>query len=262
LTRDESRVIAPVGRIFARSQMEAHPMKDYNVHHIPLDQIDKNPLNPRGRGEDADIKGLLASITDIGLYYPILVNKTEDGRYMIIEGHRRFAVYGLKKLKNPEFAQIPALVIEVGAEYLTKIFREINETSKKLTGKQWLEVHALGGAAGDLPSRLAPAISALAGLFPPDELLLIARRQGPSVYGLARRVAEWSGYNREDKDQLRKVIAWLVNSGDSVNVRVAMQEGHTEKVKKAIANGMRISGEPYENGEIVTNKRAPLRKAA
>jgi hypothetical protein len=237
-------------------------MKDYTVHNIPLDLVDKNPLNPRGRGEEADIKGLLASISEIGLYYPILVNKKDDGRYMIIEGHRRFAVYSLKKLKNPEFAHVPALVIEVGAEYLTKIFREINETSKKLTGKQWLEVHALGGAAGDLPSRLAPAISALAGLFSPDELLTIARRQGPSVYGLARRVGEFCGYDRTDTAAMRKLVAWLVNSGDSVNVRVSIDQGHTDKVRTAIEGRQRISGEKYPDGELVVGVMKSMRKAA
>ena len=135
-------------------------MKDYDVQHIPLEKIDRNPLNPRGRGEEGDIKNLLSSITESGLYYPILVNhRPETDRYRIIEGHRRFAVFSLKKPHNPDFAKIPALVIQVGEEYMPRIFREINDTAKKLTGKQWLDVYALGAKAGDLPSRLAPAIT-------------------------------------------------------------------------------------------------------
>jgi hypothetical protein len=239
-------------------------MKDYTVHSLPLEHIDPNPLNPKGRGTMEDVKGLLSSIEDIGLYYPILVNKKEDGRYMIIEGHRRFSVYGIKKQKNPEFSSIPALVIEVGEEYLTRIFREINETSKKLTGKQWLEVYALGGAASDQPSRLSPSITALGAMFNPEELLVVSRRQGPSVYGLARRVAEFCGWDRTEDDVMRKVVAWLINSGDSVNVRVAMDQGHTESVKTAITKGRRISGDEYPDGQIVPAARTTtkLRKAA
>jgi hypothetical protein len=236
-------------------------MKTYAVEHIPLGLIDKNPLNPEGRGQEADIKGLLDSITQSGLYYPILVNKTDLGRYKIIEGHRRFAVFNLKAARNPDFASIPCLVIEVGESYLTKIFREINETSKKLTGKQWLEVSALGGKPEDLPGRLAPAIKSLNELFTPSELVKIARRQGPSVHGLARRVATFCGYPI-DNATLRKLVAWLVSSGDSVNVRVAMSEGRSDVVRKAIETGTRINGSPYENGEIVPSVPLALATAA
>jgi len=223
-------------------------MKDYDVQHIPLDQIDKNPLNPQGRGEAGDIKSLLHSISERGLYYPILVNKTPEGRFTIIEGHRRFSVYQMKRGGNPDFARIPALVLEVGQEYLTTIFRDINETSKKLTGKQWLEVAALGGKIGDLPTRLAPAIKALGELFKPEELRRIARRQGPSVYGLGRRVANQCGYGDGDA---KKIVTWLVNSGDSVNVRIEMQEGRIDTVRAAIEGGRRIDGAPYPDGDVV-----------
>jgi hypothetical protein len=226
-------------------------MKDYLVSHIPLEQVDKNPLNPQARGEPADIKALMHSIVERGLYYPILVNKKDDGRYLIVEGHRRYAVYEWKKQEIPDFAAIPALVINVGNEYITAIFREINETSKKLTGKQWLEVFALGGKVKDLPSRLSPAIEALGGLFTAEELHKIARRQGPSVHGLARRVAKFCDYNPDDHTILREIVAWLVGSGDSVNVRVAMEEAHVEKVKTAIAGKRKIDGSAFPDGEIV-----------
>jgi hypothetical protein len=237
-------------------------MKDYNVDHIPLEQIDKNPLNPTERGEAADIKGLLHSIVERGLYYPILVNKKEDGRYLIIEGHRRYAVFEMKKEHNPDYAKIPALVLNVGSEYITAIFREINETSKKLTGKQWLEVYALGGKSKDLPSRLSPAIDALGSMFSAAELMKIARRQGPSVHGLARRVAKFCDIDPDDHAKVREIVSWLVNSGDSVNVRVAMDEGHTEKVKAAITGKRKIDGKPFPDGEIVAYQAASLAAAA
>ena len=241
-------------------------MKDYQVQHIPLHLIDKNPLNPRGRGEEGDVKHLLESIRDSSLYYPILVNKKED-RYQIVEGHRRFAVFNTLKERNPDFASIPALVIEVGQEYMARIFREINDTAKKLTGAQWLDVFALGGKASDLPTRLAGSIKALGELFDQSELLAIARRQGPSVHGLARRVGKWltegghEGYNPENKDELRKVVAWLVNSGDSVNVRVAMTEGSSQRTADAIGKHTRLGGSVFPDGEIVAYSK-PVALAA
>jgi hypothetical protein len=236
-------------------------MKDYPVEYIPLHQIDKNPLNPQGRGDEGDIKHLLQSITESGLYYPILVNKLDNGRYSIIEGHRRYAVFETKKDRNPDFAKIPALVINVGTEYQTKIFREINETSKKLTGKQWLEVFALGAKAEDLPTRLAPSITELGKLFETSELLKIVRRSGPSVYGLARRIANRGSYDVGDPGVLRKIVAWLINSSDSVNARVAIDEGNLEKIKTAIAEGRRMNGSTYPDGEIVSAQQR-LREVA
>lgn len=232
-------------------------MKDYNVQQIPLEQIDRNPLNPRGRGEAGDIKELLKSIERSGLYYPILVNE-KQGRYEIIEGHRRYAVFQIKKASNPEYASIPALVIAVGAEYLTKIFREINDTAKKLTGRQWLDVFALGGKADDMPTRLAPSIKALGAMFEPKELLDLARRAGPSVHGLARRVATFCGANPDNQEELRRVVAWLINSEDSVNVRITMKEGSAEEVKHAINGKHRLDGKPFPDGELVAYAR-PVR---
>lgn len=231
-------------------------MKDYKVEHIPLHLIDKNPLNPRGRGEEGDVKHLLESIRDSSLYYPILVNRKDD-RYQIVEGHRRFAVFTTLKERNPDYASIPALVIEVGQEYMAKIFREINDTAKKLTGAQWLDVFALGGKPTDLPTRLAGSIKALGDLFDQSELLAIARRQGPSVHGLARRVGKWlteaghAGNDPENKADLRKIIAWLINSGDSVNVRVAMKEGTADRTVEAINKHQRLSGVEFPDGETV-----------
>lgn len=242
-------------------------MKEYKVDHIPLGLIDKNPLNPRGRGEQGDVKHLLASIRDSSLYYPILVNRKED-RYQIIEGHRRFAVFNTLKDRNPEYASIPALVIEVGEEYMARIFREINDTAKKLTGAQWLDVYALGGRAGDLPTRLKPSIVALGELFDQAELLKIAYEQGPSVHGLGRRVGKWltetghAGYDPENKADLRKLIAWLINSGDSVNVRVAMKEGTANTTVEAITKHQRLNGAPFPDGEVVSYVKQPHAVAA
>lgn len=230
-------------------------MKDYNVQHIRLDQIDRNPLNPRGRGDPGDIKELLKSISNSGLYYPILVNRTDDDRYQIIEGHRRYAVFQIRRSANPEYASIPALVIEVGQEYLTKIFREINDTAKKLNGRQWLDVYALGGKADDMPTRLAPSIKALGAMFDPKELLDLARRAGPSVHGLARRVATFCGIDPDNQVDLRRVVAWLINSEDSVNVRITMKEGSAEEVKHAINGKHRLDGKPFPDGELVAYAR-------
>jgi hypothetical protein len=226
----------------------------YQVQLISLDQIDKNPQNPETRGSEGDIKHLLTSITESGLFYPILVNQQKNGRFMIIEGHRRFAVFNIKRDRNPDFAHIPALVINVATEYETKIFREINETSKKLTGKQWLEVFALGASAKDLPGRLRPAIEALGHLFNREELKRLATRTGPSVHGLARRVAGFCDYDPNNPSELRRIVAWLINSNDSVNVRVAMSEGHVDKIKAAIGKGIRMSGNPYPDGEVIAGE--------
>jgi hypothetical protein len=95
-------------------------------------------------------------------------------------------------------------------------------------------------------------------MFTAAELMKIARRQGPSVHGLARRVATFIDLNPDDQVKLREIVAWLVSSGDSVNVRVAMEDNNAEKVRTAIAGKHRIDGNPFPEGELVPYRKPQL----
>lgn len=65
---------------------------------IPLDQIVTNDLNPRKRFVDTEADTLIESILSKGLLDPITVYKRKkDGRYVILDGERRYKAF--KKIK-------------------------------------------------------------------------------------------------------------------------------------------------------------------
>jgi ParB family transcriptional regulator, chromosome partitioning protein len=63
---------------------------------IEIDQIRKNPFQPRTVFNDDTIDNLSLSIKENGLVQPIVLRTTEDGSYELISGERRFLA--VKKL--------------------------------------------------------------------------------------------------------------------------------------------------------------------
>jgi ParB family chromosome partitioning protein len=60
---------------------------------IDLNGIDPNPAQPRQHFDQEELKGLADSIERHGLAQPILVKKSESGRYQVIAGERRLRAH-------------------------------------------------------------------------------------------------------------------------------------------------------------------------
>ena len=61
-----------------------------DIVRIPIDLISPNPFQPRMSFDGEALEELSASIRSLGLIQPITVRKTEDGKYQIISGERRY----------------------------------------------------------------------------------------------------------------------------------------------------------------------------
>ena len=61
-----------------------------DVVRIPAGMIEPNPFQPRMSFDTEALEELTSSIRTLGLIQPITVRKTEDGKYQIISGERRF----------------------------------------------------------------------------------------------------------------------------------------------------------------------------
>jgi ParB family chromosome partitioning protein len=72
---------------------------------LPLDSIVPNPQQPRRTFDEEELESLTESIRDQGLLQPIVVRKTEDSRYQIVAGERRW-----KAAKRAGFEKIPAIL--------------------------------------------------------------------------------------------------------------------------------------------------------
>lgn len=79
------------------------------LHHIPLEQLDRNPYQTRTGSLDPDaLKELAASIKTVGVLQPIVVRPVAGGRYQVIAGERR-----CEASRSIGLPTIPALVRQV-----------------------------------------------------------------------------------------------------------------------------------------------------
>ena len=78
-----------------------------NIIDLPIDQIQKNPFQPRTNFEYEKIEELAKSIRELGIIQPITVRKTGFKSYQIISGERRFrAVLSLEIKSIPAYVRI------------------------------------------------------------------------------------------------------------------------------------------------------------
>ena len=72
-----------------------------NLSEISISLIEPNPNQPRREFDEVALKELAASIHEIGLITPVTLRQTEDGKYQIIAGERRWRasqIAGLEKI--------------------------------------------------------------------------------------------------------------------------------------------------------------------
>ena len=74
---------------------------------IDIADIIPNPTQPRTQFDEEALDELADSIRTLGVIQPITVKRTDDGRYLIISGERRWRAARMAGL-----AEVPAIVIE------------------------------------------------------------------------------------------------------------------------------------------------------
>lgn len=77
-----------------------------NLSEIAINLIEPNPNQPRREFEESAMKELSASIREIGIITPITLRQTNDGRYQIIAGERRWRASQMAGLQT-----IPAYIL-------------------------------------------------------------------------------------------------------------------------------------------------------
>jgi ParB family transcriptional regulator, chromosome partitioning protein len=79
-------------------------MPDKHISHLPVNQLQANPLQPRGKIMKDDLAELVTSIKQYGVLEPILVAQTPAG-YQIIAGERRW-----RASKEAGLEEVPVVV--------------------------------------------------------------------------------------------------------------------------------------------------------
>lgn len=181
-------------------------MSDYQTIFVSEDQLIDSPQQPPSRtAPSASMKNLQNSIKNDKLQYPPLVMATPDGRYQIIDGHRRIAA--MKQLGHLKFPVIPT----VGRP--EKLFAAVCSNVAKMTAAQWVTVFLKAGEESLPRGQTKGCIKKLNDVMGRDYLVRLEKRGlSPILWNLANRVVKYCGLG---EGELKEVLEWLLN--ESVN---------------------------------------------
>ena len=101
------------------------------VQEIELVNIFANPNQPRKVFDEGALKELADSISVHGVIQPIVLNKTDDDKYMIIAGERRYRASKLAGKKT-----IPAIIREYDERQIKEILNK-EYGIKNMEVKKW-----------------------------------------------------------------------------------------------------------------------------
>ena len=90
---DIDRLRKPVGYVnkeIVGERKNESVSESADIVRIPIDLISPNPFQPRMSFDSEALEELAASIRSLGLIQPITVRKTDEGKYQIISGERRY----------------------------------------------------------------------------------------------------------------------------------------------------------------------------
>ena len=83
---------------------------------ISVDLIDANPFQPRTIFDEVKLQELSESIKTYGVISPLLVRVTDEGRYQILAGERRFRASVLAGMRK-----VPALIAEFNDQQMMEM---------------------------------------------------------------------------------------------------------------------------------------------
>ena len=166
----------------------AEPYESGGLLHLPVDEIQENPFQPRRDFSEAEIASLAESLKSHDMLQPLLVRRVE-GRYQLISGERR-----LRAAKLAGWTTIPARLREADDRLVAELAivenlqrQDLNPIEKALSFKRYLDEHKC--TQDDLARRLKIDRSTIANLMRLLELptsVLDSLRTGAITAGHAR----------------------------------------------------------------------------
>jgi ParB family chromosome partitioning protein len=211
--------------------------------HIPVDQIDPNPFQPRKDFEPAELASLADSLRQHGMLQPVIVRQVNE-RYQLIAGERR-----LRASIEAQLHEIPARVFDLDDQRVTELAmvenlqrEDLNAIEKATAFRDYLTLY--GGTQEELASRLGLDRSTVSNLI---RLLDLPEEIRQAV--LSKKISQ--GHARAllglpDPDQMlgacRRVIAdnlsvrqteALVASGEPTPARTRVRKDSAEEAVKA-----------------------------
>ncbi len=238
----------------------------YELREIPMNKLEGQPFNPPSRSKKTatHLVALAASISDYGLFYPLLVRKLPRGKFEIIDGHRRYAALDLMK-----WGKAPCIVLGTKST-VVEVFIDVNNKRSNYEGVQSIESHLAGGPVpSDSHRRAITQIEKQHGRA--MLIKMLKRGWGPGVFTNARGLA--AAFNKEQPDDKKlsqkeiiklteTIMAWYDNPGKAKDAEVARRAGisATDMVRRIRKKQLiKLKAVDFELDDVVARK---TRKAA
>ena len=132
---------------------EASTLDMAELLHLPVDQIDPNPFQPRRVFDAAEIAALADSLRQHGMLQPVIVRQVND-RYQLIAGERR-----LRASIEAQLHEIPARVFDLDDQRVAELAmvenlqrEDLNAIEKAVAFRDYLNKY--GGTQEELANRL------------------------------------------------------------------------------------------------------------
>ncbi len=171
--------------------------------------------NPKNRTDKKNLKALMASIIELGLIYPIVV----DPENVVIDGHRRLAV-----ARELGWETIPAIILDRPPD---RVYASVNVTSRKMGGNDALSVWLVRPGAVD--ARQASQFREMQEVLGRN-LVEAVRDKGYSwrVYRTARQITRYC--DDESNKTIQAVVRWLLEFALIGQVMKAIEAGEPAKL--------------------------------
>lgn len=247
---------------------EPAPPPPDQISHLPIDQIDPNPLQPRRVFQNERLEELAQSIRSNGIIQPLVVRR-QGPRYQLVAGERRWRASKLAGL-----LQVPVIVQEFPDDRLLEITlieniqrEDLNpiETAlafERLAKELQLSHEEIGHRTGKDRTTITNLLRLLN--LPPDIQQLVAERRlssgharcllGLPTAALQREVAEKSVAQGWSVRQMERLTQRMLETRQPKTVEEAQQDPNVkaaiQEMERALGTKVRIVEKAKQRGRI------------
>lgn len=219
---------------------------------IAIEKIQPSPEPVRKQMEPAKLDELAQSIREQGLIVPIKVRPTQNGKYEIVYGHRRFAAAQLAGLDEIEAWVDDDLddVYLIMDQAITENAVREDMLDIELAEAMLLVKNGKNWSNTTLAKRYGMSVARVGQLFAlldrPDEVRKMLRREVDQVYP----IGEW---------HVREVRRAELNNEEETRVlRKTAQEGLTAKQTRQVAEAVAATKDPRRQQQLIERPYDPL----
>ena len=221
------------------------PIVPATVQQIDISLIDGADFNPETRTTGRATHELYNEISTMGLLNPVHVVAGNNGRYTLVDGHRRLTVCELIG-----YTSLPAVVHQ--HQSVAALWSSLNRGNRKITQYEWLVAYSTSSRHGQVspPGKVLSHIKTCVTMYGSMAAVRKAfdvHKTSPNIVTEVLMCAKYLGTQFPSVAKLptlqhRQICDWMITHKMQDDwVRMVNTQAQTEKLYKAIKNNLPIT---------------------